>query len=111
VIYTSGTTGRPKGVLLDHANLDAMCAMSSGASGLSADDHSLLILPLFHVNGIVVSILTPLRAGARATIAGRFDPETFLGIVEQVRPTITAGISPTPPSPPCSPRWTSARPW
>ena len=27
LIYTSGTTGRPKGVMLDHANLDAMCAM------------------------------------------------------------------------------------
>ncbi|HEX6353360.1 class I adenylate-forming enzyme family protein [Actinophytocola sp.] len=92
VIYTSGTTGRPKGVLLDHANLDAMCAMSSGASGLTADDHSLLILPLFHVNGIVVSILAPLRAGARATIAGRFDPETFFGIVERVRPTYFSGV-------------------
>jgi len=27
LIYTSGTTGRPKGVMLDHANLNAMCAM------------------------------------------------------------------------------------
>ncbi len=25
LIYTSGTTGRPKGVMLDHANLNAMC--------------------------------------------------------------------------------------
>jgi long-chain acyl-CoA synthetase len=28
LIYTSGTTGRPKGVMLDHANLNAMCRMA-----------------------------------------------------------------------------------
>jgi acyl-CoA synthetase (AMP-forming)/AMP-acid ligase II len=92
VIYTSGTTGRPKGVLLDHANLAAMCDMSAAASKLSAEDHSLLILPLFHVNGIVVSILGPLRVGGRVTIAGRFDPETFFGVVEWVRPTYFSAV-------------------
>lgn len=92
VIYTSGTTGKPKGVLLDHANLAAMCDMSAVASKLSAEDHSLLILPLFHVNGIVVSILGPLRVGGRATIAGRFHPETFLGAVEWMRPTYFSAV-------------------
>ncbi|RBO96497.1 class I adenylate-forming enzyme family protein [Nocardia puris] len=77
LIYTSGTTGRPKGVVLDHANLNAMCAMMIDALGLSAADHSLLVLPLFHVNGIVVSTLSPLLAGGRTTIAGRFSPKTF----------------------------------
>ncbi|WP_280352602.1 AMP-binding protein, partial [Nocardia abscessus] len=27
IIYTSGTTGQPKGVVLDHANVAAMCEM------------------------------------------------------------------------------------
>src|SRR6516164_6424769 len=54
LIYTSGTTGRPKGVMLDHANLDAMCNGVIDAFKLTGADHSLLILPLFHVNGIVV---------------------------------------------------------
>src|SRR5262245_29835720 len=49
LIYTSGTTGSPKGVMLDHANLSAMTAMVVDALELTADDHCLLILPLFHV--------------------------------------------------------------
>jgi long-chain acyl-CoA synthetase len=92
VVYTSGTTGRPKGVLLDHANLTAMAGMAIEATRLSADDHSLLILPLFHVNGIVVSILAPLLAGGRATIAGRFSAKSFFGIVQAVRPTFFSAV-------------------
>jgi long-chain acyl-CoA synthetase len=92
VIYTSGTTGRPKGVLLDHANLAAMCEMSAESCDLSAADHSLLILPLFHANGIVLGVLTPLLVGGRATIAGRFSPETFFAIVERVRPTFFSAV-------------------
>src|SRR5262249_1087358 len=68
LIYTSGTTGRPKGVMLDHSNLNAMCGAVIDGFMLSPDDHSLLILPLFHVNGIVVSTLSPLLARGRATI-------------------------------------------
>ena len=83
LIYTSGTTGRPKGVMLDHANLNAMCGMVIDAFKMTGDDHSLLILPLFHVNGIVAGTLSPLVAGGRATIAGRFSPKTFFGQLEQ----------------------------
>jgi acyl-CoA synthetase (AMP-forming)/AMP-acid ligase II len=92
LIYTSGTTGTPKGVMLDHTNLDAMCRMSIDALEVDAADHSLLVLPLFHVNGIVVSVLTPLLAGGRTTIAGRFAPDTFFGVVERVRPTYFSAV-------------------
>ena len=92
LIYTSGTTGRPKGVMLDHANIAAMCAMTRAGLGITAADHSLLVLPLFHVNGIVVGTLTPLLAGARVTIAGRFSPKTFFGLVQRVRPTYFSAV-------------------
>ena len=78
LIYTSGTTGRPKGVMLDHANLNAMCAMVIDAFQLTADDHSLLILPLFHVNGIVVSTLAPLLVGGGAHHRRAVQPEDVL---------------------------------
>ena len=92
LIYTSGTTGRPKGVMLDHANLNAMCRMAIDAFKMTSDDHSLLILPLFHVNGIVVGTLSPLVAGGRATIAGRFSPKTFFDRLEKSRATYFSAV-------------------
>jgi long-chain acyl-CoA synthetase len=92
LIYTSGTTGRPKGVMLDHTNLNAMCKGVIDAFKLTGADHSLLILPLFHVNGIVVGTLSPLLAGGRATVAGRFRPESFFDRIEQSRPTYFSAV-------------------
>ncbi|MEZ0050403.1 long-chain acyl-CoA synthetase [Mycobacterium sp. MAA66] len=92
LIYTSGTTGRPKGVMLDHGNVDAMCAMVIEGFELTEADHSLLILPLFHVNGIVVSVLSPLIAGGRTTIAGRFNPATFFERLEASRATYFSAV-------------------
>ena len=92
LIYTSGTTGRPKGVMLDYANLNAMCGSVIDGFGLTPEDHSLLILPLFHVNGIVVGTLSPLLAGGRVTVAGRFRPTTFFATVEQSRATYFSAV-------------------
>jgi long-chain acyl-CoA synthetase len=92
LIYTSGTTGRPKGVMLDHANLTAMCDSVVEGFELTSADHSLLILPLFHVNGIVVGTLSPLLAGGRATVAGRFKTATFFDRIEQSRATYFSAV-------------------
>jgi long-chain acyl-CoA synthetase len=92
IIYTSGTTGRPKGVLLTHANIMAMAQSMIVSANMGEEAHSLLVLPLFHCNGIVVGVLAPLLAGGQATIAGRFDPATFFSIVEQVRPTMFSAV-------------------
>src|SRR6201988_991640 len=92
LIYTSGTTGRPKGVMLDHANLNAMCAMVIDAFSLGNADHSLLILPLFHVNGIVAGTLSPLLSGGCVTVAGRFSPKSFWNRVEQSGATYFSAV-------------------
>jgi long-chain acyl-CoA synthetase len=92
LIFTSGTTGVPKGVMLDHANIDAMAEMGRQALDIAPADRCLLILPLFHVNGIVVSVLMPLLAGASVVIVERFDPHTFFDTVERHRSTYFSAV-------------------
>jgi len=92
LIYTSGTTGLPKGVMLDHANIEAMSEMGRNSLKVTAADHCLLILPLFHVNGIVVSTLVPLSSGGRVSIRKRFNVDTFFEDVEWLRPTYFSAV-------------------
>ena len=92
VVYTSGSTGRPKGAMLGHSQLDAMSAAMEERMRTDSTDHCMLVLPLFHVNAILVSILTPLRCGAQVTLVERFAPQPFLEIIEQHRPTYFSSV-------------------
>jgi len=92
LIYTSGTTGLPKGVMLDHANVEAMTEMGRQSLAVTEDDHCLLVLPLFHVNAIMVSTLLPLAVGGRVTLRERFDIETFFDDIELLRPTYFSAV-------------------
>jgi acyl-CoA synthetase (AMP-forming)/AMP-acid ligase II len=79
-------------VCLDHANLAAMTASLQHHMQLTADDRALLVLPLFHVNAIMLSIVAPLTAGGSAVILPRFDPRTFRSAVETERPTYFSAV-------------------
>ncbi|MER6410454.1 class I adenylate-forming enzyme family protein [Streptomyces humidus] len=92
LIYTSGTTGMPKGVMLGHSNIESMAGTGCRGLELGPADRCLLILPLFHVNAIVVSVLMPLLAGGSVAITDRFDPKTFFDLVEQERPTYFSAV-------------------
>ena len=92
LIYTSGSTGRPKGVILNHANIAAMASMMAEHLSISGADHSLLVLPLFHVNAICVSFLTPISVGGQLTIQARFQPRAFLSAIEELRPTYFSAV-------------------
>src|SRR5262249_4783691 len=58
LLYTSGTTGRPKGAMLTHANLAFQAALLREAWGCSSKDRLLHALPLHHLHGLGVSLLT-----------------------------------------------------
>jgi len=79
-------------VMLTHANLRAMIESLVTAVRLSAGDHSLLVLPLFHVNGLVVGTLAPLAVGGQVSVGPRFDAATFWDVVARVRPTYFSAV-------------------
>jgi len=74
VIYTSGTTGPPKGVVLPRraiaSNLDALAE----AWEWTGEDVLAHGLPLFHVHGLILGMLGPLRLGGALHHLGRFSP-------------------------------------
>lgn len=92
LIYTSGSTGKPKGVMLDHANIDAMTAGFVDHMEITPQDHSLLILPLFHVNALMLGTLSPFRVGAQTSIVGKFSVSRFFEQVEKLRPTYFSAV-------------------
>jgi len=92
LIYTSGTTGQPKGVILDHANISATARLVADWFEMTGDTRSLLVLPMFHVDGIVVSVVSPLLAGGSTVIGQRFDAATFWGAVARQRPSFFSAV-------------------
>lgn len=64
VLHTSGTTGKPKAVPLTHGNLSASIANIREHYQFTAKDRTSVIMPLFHIHGIVCALLTPLAVGS-----------------------------------------------
>ncbi|HEX3788858.1 MAG TPA: acyl-CoA synthetase [Pseudonocardiaceae bacterium] len=77
ILYTSGTTGPPKGALIPRAALAAGIDGLAEAWAWTPDDVLVHGLPLFHVHGLVLGLLGPLRVGSRLVHTGSPKPAAY----------------------------------
>ncbi|MFF0286270.1 acyl-CoA synthetase [Streptomyces sp. NPDC005262] len=75
IVYTSGTTGPPKGAILPRRAIAASLDALADAWQWTGDDALVHALPLFHVHGLILGVLGPLRLGGSVRHLGRFSTE------------------------------------
>jgi len=87
VLHTSGTTSRPKLVPLRQRNLAASTDNIAATYRLGAEDVALCVMPLFHIHGLMASVMATLRSGGTVVVPPRFDPMTFWPTATEHRAT------------------------
>ncbi|KAK7207887.1 hypothetical protein BZA70DRAFT_233486 [Myxozyma melibiosi] len=77
VLHTSGTTGRPKIVPLTHTNLATSISNIVQTYKLTKADRSMLVMPLFHVHGLLCGFLAPLSVASGVIVPLKFSAHSF----------------------------------
>jgi acyl-CoA synthetase (AMP-forming)/AMP-acid ligase II len=92
VLHTSGTTSRPKIVPLAHRNVCASARNVAASLALTADDRGLVIMPLFHIHGLIAALLAPLSVGGEVCCTTGFNALKFFGWMDEAKPTWYTGV-------------------
>lgn len=87
LLHTSGTTAKPKIVPLTHANLSASARSIATSLALTPADRCLNVMPLFHIHGLVGTLLSSLYAGASLVCTGGFASTEFFAQLRRHRPS------------------------
>jgi carnitine-CoA ligase len=89
IMYTSGTSGPAKGVVMPHAHCTLFGVGTVKAFQLRPEDRYYIVLPLFHVNGLLMQLGGTLLAGIRAIVRPRFSATAWLDDVRGFGATVT----------------------
>ena len=87
ILHTSGTTSRPKIVPLTQANVCASAGNIAETLALTPADRELGIMPLFHIHGLIASVLAPLSAGSTIFCSPGFNALKFFAWMAECKPT------------------------
>ncbi len=77
IVYTSGTTGLPKGVVLTQYNILVDAKAIAEWHGMTPDQRMMCVLPVHHVNGTIVTLVTPLYYGGSVVLNQKFHSSEF----------------------------------
>lgn len=77
LVYTSGTTGAPKGVVLMQYNLLIDAQAIAQWQGITGNQRLMCVLPIHHVNGIVMTLITPLFVGGSVVLNRGYTSQHF----------------------------------
>jgi len=91
-LYTSGTTGKPKGAVLNSANVISNARMVEKVAPSASDDATLCVLPLFHVFALNALLNTSIVARTRTVLQPRFEPGACLKSLADDGVTRFAGV-------------------
>lgn len=93
IMYTSGTTGRPKGALLSHKGVIASAMNVAQLFGWRVGrDKMLNVVPLFHVTGLAMALVSPIYAGVPVVLMKRFKAADTLKAIEEERITTMTAV-------------------
>ncbi|MFT7529836.1 MAG: acyl-CoA synthetase (AMP-forming)/AMP-acid ligase II [Gammaproteobacteria bacterium] len=82
LLYTSGSTGLPKGAILSHRAIVSGGQNVIVAHELNSTDRVLCVLPIYHINGAMVTVVTPLVNGSSVVMPARFSASSFWNLIE-----------------------------